>query len=362
MRVFCFAAGSRSLYIPLLHRHIADRYPPVIGAAADPGRALQALRAGEDVLLHIHWEEFVLGKATSAGVARARALLFTEQLRAFRRAGGRLFWTIHNLLPHRVPHVAEFLALRRFLADRAERILVHSASAIPLLQAQVDLPLDRVTVLPHPAYTDVYEPAAVTEACTGSAADRSLLLFGSVRKQKNIGGFIDLLPPEFLAARGAQIRVSGADTEAEAEQIRASQAHRQDVIWDLRYVPMEESPALIRGAACTVLPYESFLTSGVALLVLSLGGLLVAADAPQFRELLPQDNHRFLYRPGDAQDLQRVVDLVLGLSAAERAQACRANLAAAQAHAPDIIGRRLAACYDALPGRAPGSLSPACSR
>lgn len=362
MRVFCFAAGSRSLYIPLLHRHIADRYPPVIGAAADPGRALQALRAGEDVLLHIHWEEFVLGKDTSAGAARARALLFTEQLRAFRRAGGRLFWTIHNLLPHRVPHVAEFLALRRFLADRAERILVHSASAIPLLQAQVDLPPDRVTVLPHPAYTDVYEPAAVTEACTGSAADRSLLLFGSVRKQKNIGGFIDLLPPEFLAARGAQIRVSGADTEAEAEQIRASQAHRQDVIWDLRYVPMEESPALIRGAACTVLPYESFLTSGVALLVLSLGGLLVAADAPQFRELLPQDNHRFLYRPGDAQDLQRVVDLVLGLSAAERAQACRANLAAAQAHAPDIIGRSLAACYDALPGRAPGSLSPACSR
>lgn len=346
MRVFCCAAGKSSLYIPLLFQDILEEFQPELGHAAQPKLALQAVRQGEKVLMHIHWEEFFLQKAVTAEEARGRALLFQEEMRALRRAGARTFWTIHNLLPHRVPHIEPFLDIRRFLADFADGILVHDASAVEMLKAQVDLPAEKIFVLPHPSYTGLYEPEEAAWAAVGGACDRTLLCFGSVRLQKNIGGFIDMLPEEFLAARGARIKVSGAGPEAQA--VHQRHAHRADVAWDLRYVPMEEAPALIRGSACVVLPYARFLTSGVALLVLSVGGLLVAADAPQLREILPAQNHRFLHRPDDAEDLRRVIDEVLALSGSDRAAACRANLEAAQRYAPAIIGARLAAYYDSF--------------
>ena len=346
MKVFCYAAGKTSLYIPLLYGSIKAQFQPETGVAAHPRHALKALRDGQDVIIHIHWEEFVLQKAATPEAARALSLLFQEQMRAFRRAGGRIFWTIHNTLPHRVPHIAQFLDIRRFLADIVDGILVHNASAIPILQAQFDLPIEKVCVLPHPAYTGLYEAEAVAEAAVGAAADRTLLCFGSVRLQKNIGGFIDMVPPGFLSEQQARIRVSG--TGPEAETVQSLHAHRSDVEWDLRYVPMEEAPALMRSAACVVLPYENFLTSGVALLVLSVAGLLVAADAPQFREILPAQSHRFLYAPGDPLHLQQVIREVLALSLVDRAAICRANFEAARRYAPAKVGAQLAAYYNSL--------------
>jgi glycosyltransferase involved in cell wall biosynthesis len=343
MKVFCYAAGKTSLYIPLLFGAIRDRYEPLLGADATPAAAIACLRRGETVLMHIHWEEFILQKCRSVEEAKGAALLFEERMREFRRLGGRTFWTVHNLVPHRVPYLEQFLDLRRFLAGFCDSILVHNASAIPALQGQAECPESRIGVLPHPSYVGFYETEAQAEAGIGAPAERALLCFGSVRRQKGFGRFIDMLPAEFLAARAARIRVSG--TGPEAEQVRAAHAHRSDVQWDLRYVPMEEAPGLIRSSACVALPYENFLTSGVALLVMSVGGLLLAADAPQFREILPPENHRFLYRPGDAADLRRAVEAVLALGSAERAELCRANFRAARRFDPHLVGERLAALY-----------------
>jgi beta-1,4-mannosyltransferase len=342
MDVFCYPAGRKSIYIPLLFSGIRDRYEPVLGSS--PDAAIARLRRGERAILHIHWEEFIFARRTTAEEANSAAAEFAAAIHLFKSLGGVVFWTAHNVVPHQLPYLEQFLEVRRLLAGIADAILLHNACSADLLRSQVELPPSRVHVVPHPAYLGLYEPEVVADAGIGAPSDRTLLCFGSVRRQKGFGRLIDMLPAPFLEARRARIRVSG--TGSEARRVRDAHADRPDVTWDLRYVPMDEAPGLIRGSACVILPYETFLTSGVALLVLSVGGVLAAADAPQFREILPPASHRFLYRPGDAADARRVVDAVLALSAEDRAAIQQANLDVAKRYRAATVGPQLAALYD----------------
>ena len=62
---------------------------------------IEALQAsGLDTLLHLHWLHLVLEDATTAREADKRTRRFLERVDAYRASGGRLAWTVHNILPH----------------------------------------------------------------------------------------------------------------------------------------------------------------------------------------------------------------------------------------------------------------------
>ncbi|WP_159993821.1 polysaccharide pyruvyl transferase family protein [Roseomonas sp. 18066] len=357
---------------------LAPDYTPLFVEQAAPAEAddpvtphpqlLQAIahrEAGLPVLLHVQWEEFFLRPATTAAEAGALARLVLQQLEALRQRGGRLVWTVHNGIPHRVPHVDAFMALRRWLATHAEAILVHSAHAAAFLAAQVTVDRARIRVLPHPSYLGHYEPEAAAEAALGTPPSRQVLGFGRVQQQKGFDRLVAMLPAEFLAAEQASLRISGHGGRG-ARALRRSLAARGDVLWDFRHVPDEEVPGLIRDSACVVLAYARFLTSGVALLALSCGGILVAPDVPQMRELLPPALQRFLYQDGDAVDLQMIVSQVLALSDEERQDCRRLGLQVARGLRPAAIAAELRAVYDRLaalpPGPPAGALPPGLRR
>jgi glycosyltransferase involved in cell wall biosynthesis len=107
-------------------------------------------------------------------------------------------------------------------------------------------------------------------------------------------------------------------------------------------------PALLRSALCVVLPYERVLTSGAALLAMSVGAMLVAVDFPQLRELVAAESRRFLYPRGEGAALRRTIDAVAALSRDERRAIADANLAIARSLHPAVISARLATIYDAL--------------
>ena len=59
-------------------------------------------RAGstEPGLFHLHWTNPIVQPAADEGEGRQRLDAFIAALDAFRDSGGRLIWTIHNVLPH----------------------------------------------------------------------------------------------------------------------------------------------------------------------------------------------------------------------------------------------------------------------
>ncbi|WP_131829496.1 polysaccharide pyruvyl transferase family protein [Teichococcus deserti] len=348
------------MYSRLLMTPLAPDYEPLFaeqapaaeaaGSFAPHAQLIQAIahaEAGLPVLLHVHWEEFFLKVASDAAEADEAALLAIQQMEKLRRLGGRLIWTVHNAAPHRMPHRQAFMTLRRWLAAQADAILVHSQHAVEFLSAQVTVDRARIQVLPHPSYLGHYEPEAAAAAGLGTAPSRVVLGFGRVQPQKGFDRLVGMLPAAYLAAQQAMLRISGEGGRG-ARALRRSLPERTDVQWDFRHVPDAEVPGLIRDAACVVLAYEQFLTSGVAMLVLSCGGILVAPDVPQLRELLPEALHRFLYQDGDAVDLQMVVSGVLALSEADRLACRRLGLEVARRLRPAVVAAELAAVYDRL--------------
>ncbi len=84
---------------------------------------------------------------------------------------------------------------------------------------------------------------------------------------------------------------------------------------DFRHVPDGEVAATSRAASCLVLPYERVLTSGAAMLGLSLGLPTVAPDTPRMRELLSGVAHDLLYAREEPGSLLRAVERAVALAA-----------------------------------------------
>jgi beta-1,4-mannosyltransferase len=343
VKVYCYPVDRNSTYVPLLFEGIEDGYERVFRQDGSLRDALDDLASGRDVIVHIHWEEFVLRECRSEAAADAAAAAFIHEIAAVRERDGAIVWTVHNELPHEIPYHRQFLAIRRTLARYADAILLHGAASRDVLASQVALDPSRVHRLPHPSYLGRHEDEATLQAGLLQPPERRIQAFGWIRLQKGFGQMIGMLPVEFLQSRGAHVRISGRGVEAAA--VIAQQAERTDVHWDLRHVPDAEIPHLLRSATCVVLPYERVFTSGVALLAMSVGAMIVAVDLPHLRELLPATSRGYLYAQGDAAGLRRIVDDVFALSPAERRTILDANLAVARAVHPREIARRLAAIY-----------------
>ena len=343
MKVYCYPADRNSTYVPLLFEGIEDAYERVSRQDGSLRDALDDLEAGRQTIVHIHWEEFVLRASRSEDEADAAAAAFVREIEEIREREGAIVWTVHNEIPHEIPYHRQFLAMRCALARCADAILVHNAASRDALAAQVALDSSRLRFLPHPSYLGRHEDEATLQAGLRVPPDRRIQAFGWIRLQKGFGQMVGMLPADYLQSRGAHVRISGRGVEAAA--VIAQQAERTDVHWDLRLVPDAEIPSLLRSAACVVLPYERVLTSGVALLAISVGAMIVGVDIPQLRELLPSASHRYLYPQGDARAFRRIVDDVLALTLEERRQILDANLAVARELRPSEIAGRLAEIY-----------------
>ena len=344
MNVYCYPVDRNSTYVPLLFDGIENDYRAIYRQDGSLRDAIHDLDRGRDAIVHVHWEEFVMRECRSESEADAAAAAFVAQLARIRERRGPIVWTVHNEWPHEIAYRRPFLTMRAALAQYADVILLHNAESRRALAKQVAFDEARVRMLPHPSYLGRFEDDATLQAGLREApSDRRIQAFGHVRRQKGLGVMIAMLPPDFLQSLGAYVRVSGRGDETET--VIAEVADRVDVQWDVRHVPDAETPHLLRSAACVVLPYERILTSGVALLAMSVGALVVAVDFPQLRELLAPESARFLYPPGDAEAFRRIVDDVFALSSEERRKMLDANLSVARELRPRAIARRVAAIY-----------------
>lgn len=346
MKVINQVIYAENPYHRILYSGLEGRYEPV---RADVDAAINAIGEQGRQLLHIHWEEHAIRHCVTAVEARASKDYLLKRLRHFRILGGKVLWTVHNLVPHELQHIEAFLELRRGLAEEVDVILVHNLEAINVLRAQVTLDQSKLVYLPHPSYLGIYEPEqGAEERALAAPRTRRLLGFGKMRRYKGFDTLLDFVPEDFLAEHDLTLSIVGQPLPQEryAEELAARAAGRARVSVEPRNVPDDEVAALFRTAECLVLPYERFLTSGVALLALTLGLPTVAPASDAMHELFPPSGHRLLYRPGDAADFRRAVLETVGLSDDGRADLIRDLIARARYLRPAKAGALLGAVYD----------------
>jgi glycosyltransferase involved in cell wall biosynthesis len=288
----------------MLHAGLAD-----VGAEPVPvANLVEHLRARADDprdpgLLSLHWSSPILSAAD--GPFRAKLLLdrFEAALDRFIGAGGRLVWTVHNILPHEVRHRWAEVELAQLLADRADLIHVLSAETCALAEPVYHLDPAKVVVIEHASYLGQYPDWMSREEARsrlGLATDRTVLVtLGGIRPYKALDTLLDVF--EELGAEDPTLHLLIAgrvSANPAADHLRERCARNDRVTSRFEHVDDDELQVWMKAADLAVLPYRDILNSGAFLLAQTFGLPVVAPRAgslqawdgqPQVSLFDPQD-------------------------------------------------------------------------
>lgn len=306
LRVWFGAKTVGNPYTRLLDAHVRAR--GVDCHTTHPaGQILRdLLRLGAPDILHLHWlEEYFLPRRPPdrPTIARARAAFSLAVFRRLKRRGAKIVWTAHNLQNHEKRLLSVDRAMHRAVGQLADRVITHSesAKAVVIQTHGIEDP-SRVVVVPHAHYIGVYPPAGRDRAEVrreyGVDDDGLLYLnFGRLRRYKNPGALIRAFCAAQLEGRAKLLLAGQPHTPDLAEELEAASRNAPNVLIDDRFIPDEEVTARFEAADVVVLSFEEILTSGSAVLAMSMGKPIIAPRLGTFSELLSHQDE-LLYDPG----------------------------------------------------------------
>jgi glycosyltransferase involved in cell wall biosynthesis len=216
-------------------------------------------------------------------------------IRAIRRTGRRVFYTIHNIRPHAYPPAVPrsvWDAWNRRACLLADRLLVHSERLrddLAEFLGRGDQP--PIAVTPHGVWTPGTS-ADIPREMAKSQGPRRLLFFGTIRRNKGL----DLLFRAAEQLREFEFTIAGEPREAEYFRVevvpRIEQLRQSGIRIELidRFIPEQEVPAVFAAHDAIVLPYTEEFTaqSGVVFLAIAHGTPVVASEAGGLRDLFRQ--------------------------------------------------------------------------
>ncbi|MCT0208439.1 glycosyltransferase [Synechococcus sp. CS-1332] len=289
---------------------VVKDHPPLLGAFCRQQRLYE-----NNVIVHLHWLNGLTDKAVYAQ-SGIRFLIWyvlvTIDLTIFRLRGGKLFWTVHNLISHECPNPSREMEMRRLVARLADGIHFHSQSAVTRAQEEYTIRLrHKAVVAAHAGYPDDYPPdSSRTESMaleTGIRSDHfTFLFFGTIRSYKGLESLVEA----FSRRPGPRYRLLIAGAAIPGVSIQwLDQASARDprVLVRSGYVSNLDVSALFAISDVLVAPYSATLTSGVVSLGLTFGIPMVLPDAAKVYDL-PGDAGAEFFAPGNLPEALAMIE------------------------------------------------------
>lgn len=258
---------------------------------------------GIRVVLHMQWTSEILRHAETEADAKEKANEFIGLLDRFLGAGGRLTWTVHNVLPHdcRFPHIEA--TLQQAVADRAWLIHVLNSGTLDATAEWFTIPPKKSVHIPHPHYVGSYPDIVSRDQARydlGLLPDEVVYAFvGAIKPYKGLEQLLDAFDTVREDGRPRRLLVAGLpDDEPDTQKLLDRCLLHPYVELRPYLIPDGELQYYLRAADVAVLPYQRSLNSGVLMLALSFGLPVVAPDIPATAEILTEDVAR-TFRPGD---------------------------------------------------------------
>ena len=264
-------------------------------------------------IIHLHWLSGFLIKSSVAKSVCWSTLFCLEAL-VVKLAGGKLVWTVHNLLEHERRHAKIELFFLKRLVPMLDHIFVHSAYARETVMCRLRLhDSSKISIIPHGHYIDVY-PNTVTredarEILEIPPSAPVFLFFGQIREYK---GLTDLLTAfRDPALREAILLVAGHPQSSRlAEDLRSMASGCTNIKLSLDFVPAEEVQLFMNAADHVVFPYRDIFTSGSVLLAMSFGRKLIVPNVPSLAEIIAGMDGR-AFDPDDFEGLRSALLVAL---------------------------------------------------
>lgn len=310
-----FSVGN--LFQSMLYADLPD-----VGGHASPVTDLldhldrRAERPADPGVLHLHWTSPILQWATSPQEAKQALERFRHALAAFQQRGGRLMWTVHNVLPHDEQHREEEIELGRLLAAQAD--LIHVLSDVTLSEVAGLYKLDpaKVVAIAHSSYLGQYPDWVTPEQARARLgilpAEKVLLALGGIRPYKGLDGLLDAFEEMVAVDPTLRLLVAGKPSfhPATAQLLERCESSPR-VLGRFEHVPDDQLQVWMRAADLAVLPYRRILNSGAFLLAQTFGLPVVA---PREGALRVEDGlpHVRLFDPAAPESLSRVLTAAVG--------------------------------------------------
>ncbi len=266
---------------------------------------------GLTTVFHLHWTNGILHGAHDASDVAHRRTAFLGLVDRFLDAGGRLVWTVHNVMPHDAARPDDEAALQQAIVDRASVVHVLSSRTVSAVEPWFRIPPEKVLWVPHPNYIGAYPDQVTREAARWELGlgnqERVALFLGTLRPYKGIEVLVDAVDAlDRATPRSWRLLIAGAPIGSSAVDPLIDRGVLDPAVaLHLRRIPVEDVALFLRAADVAVLPYVESLNSGVLMLALSFG-LPVVVPEGAFTELIDSSFAR-TFAPGDAADLAAVL-------------------------------------------------------
>ena len=276
-------------------------------------KALQALKSGGGkVIFHLHWTNFILREAQSSREAEHLKNQFLKKLFDFLYEGGRLIWTIHNVMPHDCPYPQQETEIRNTLLQAATKVHIHSKKSIPEIQQYLNLPLDKVQIIPHGHYVGLH-PNNINQQNARQyfdlPQDETVFLFlGQIRYYKGIDRLLQAFIELHQQFPKTRLLIAGKPVESVFKEDNIPEHLRSRITFVERYIPGDELQYFFNAADAVVLPYNKVLTSGSMLHALSFGRPVIAPRVGMIEETLEDGFNGFMY------DMESLDSLIFAMS------------------------------------------------
>ena len=257
-------------------------------------------------VLHLHWLNTILADAGSASGARKATDAFLRDLDAFRRSGGRIAWSVHNVLPHGARYEDEEARLATGVVERSDVVHVLAPTTTAHVGGWYRLPPDKVLTVEHPSYIGAYEDWVTPERARhdlGIMPDELVYaVVGRIRPYKGLTELLDAWDGlEVDAPRRLLIAGEPTGERGVGEALERAAAH-PTVILHARAIPPHEIQWFLRAADVAVLPYLRSLNSGAQMLALTFGVPVIVPSGGALADVMDERYAR-TFDPADPASL-----------------------------------------------------------
>jgi len=271
----------------------------------------------EDMVFHLHWLNFVFNGITEMKLAKAAVEDFMAKLETFKKLGGQVVWTIHNVVSHDTPFYDLEIDLSNRIAALADTIHFHSENSISEVAEKITMPRDKIRICRHGNYLGVYPDFVTKQYARKSLGlkdeDEVILFSGQVRPYKGVNGLIGAFRNILADRPKALLLIAGAvnfDLLGGIEPALSDFERSRIIIAD-RFLDDMELQLFFRAADMAIYPYRSILTSGSLLLALSFGLPVAIPKVGMTRDVLEGSKAGVLYDGADPEALQGALQSLL---------------------------------------------------
>ena len=259
-------------------------------------KAAFKLRVDGTHIVHVHWL-----------LDRRADLVF---IRALRRLGIRIVYTVHDVLPHD-EHTEENKAFFGRLYRYPDKLIVHSEKNRREMLDLFAIDPERLCVIPHGRHGLFFEwfgtsARAARDRLAIPQGVKVVLFFGLIRRYKGLEYLLQAF--DAIAERCANVlllvagRIPDNDPASRRhyEPILARYAGRPNVKFHDAYIPFDRVADYFTAADLVVIPYARASQSGVLLTAYAAGRAVIATDVGGLGEVVRNGISGLVVPPRDS--------------------------------------------------------------